>query len=153
MLPMQGQDSLGSSRDFRVQPEQPALPGGSLTLGRSSFLRATASSLASYSACTWSLFFNTLCGRQKGEACHTQLTTGPPSPGDHVFTPSLPNQGPQAQPRAPRMAWLCVTCGMDSGGGRVFVVVVNLFTNINSSKHSPAGEERGQSWYKRPSKT
>ena len=69
----------------------PPAPGVPLTLGRSSFLRATASSLASYSACTWSLFFSTLCGREKGKREHT-----------HCFcTPYLPKPPPQA----PRMVW------------------------------------------------
>ena len=55
-------NSPGTPRGVTARPP----PGVPLTLGRSSFLRATASSLASYSACTWSLFFSTLCRGRNG---------------------------------------------------------------------------------------
>lgn len=130
-------------------PEQPLPPPeASLTLGWSSLLSATASSLASYSACTWSLFFNTLCGRQKGEACNTEFTEGPLSPRQCFFIPFLPQiMAPRPSHVLLGQSGCVVTCDMDSRGSRVVWGEdgggrrANLF--INSYKCFPIWEERG----------
>lgn len=98
----------------------PGHPRGFLTLGRSSFLRATASSLASYSACTWSLFFSTLCGRQKGEACNTEFTRGPPRPqaGGALPHSSPHHSTPSHSPVLLGQSGCSLTRDMDSGGSR-----------------------------------
>ena len=80
-------NSPGTPRGVTARPP----PGVPLTLGRSSFLRATASSLASYSACTWSLFFSTLCGGRNGSVS--------------AAIASAPPYLPKPLPRAPRTVW------------------------------------------------